>query len=122
MADIIGLVQPSSLKGRKNMIVEMRTYTIRAGKVPEFSKAYQELGEKIQRPILGNLVGAFTTEIGPLNQIIHLWGYEDLADRAARRAKLAADKDWPKYLAAAVPLLERMENKILVPLPWSPVK
>ena len=104
------------------MIVEMRTYTIRAGKVPEFSKAYQELGEKIQRPILGNLVGAFTTEIGPLNQIIHLWGYEDLADRAARRAKLAADKDWPKYLAAAVPLLERMENKILVPLPWSPVK
>ena len=104
------------------MIVEMRTYTVQAGKVPEFSNIYQELGEKIQGPILGNLVGAFTTEIGPLNQIIHLWGYADLADRSARRAELAANTDWPKYIAAAVPLLERMENKILVPLPWSPVK
>ena len=47
------------------MIVEMRTYTAQPGKVPEFSKAYQELGEHIQGPILGNLVGAFTTEIGP---------------------------------------------------------
>ncbi|MHA1537226.1 MAG: NIPSNAP family protein [Alphaproteobacteria bacterium] len=104
------------------MIVEMRTYTLKAGKVPEFAKAYQELGEKIQVPILGNLVGAYTTEIGPLNQIIHLWGYADMADRDARRAKLAADKDWPKYIAAVMPLLEHMENKILLPLPWSPVK
>lgn len=104
------------------MIVEMRTYTLQAGKVPEFVKSYQKLGESIQGPILGNLVGAYTTEIGPLNQVIHLWGYEDMADRAARRAVLAADKEWPKYLAAVVPLLERMENKILLPLPWSPVK
>jgi len=104
------------------MIVEMRTYTLQAGKVPEFVKLYQDLGENIQVPILGNLVGAYTTEIGPLNQVIHLWGYVDMADRAARRAVLAADKEWPKYLAAAVPLLERMENKILLPLPWSPAK
>jgi len=104
------------------MIVEMRTYTTHAGKVGQFSKAYQELGADIQAPILGGLIGAFTTEIGPLNQVIHLWGYEDLADRARRRAELAANADWPKYLNEAVPLLDQMENKILVPLPWSPVK
>ena len=104
------------------MIVEMRTYTAQAGKVPEFAKAYQELGRDVQVPILGNLIGAFTTEIGPLNQIIHLWGYESLADRDARRAQLASNPDWPKYLQAAVPLLGNMENKIMTPLPWSPVK
>jgi len=104
------------------MIVEMRTYTTPAGKVPELAKAYQEFGENVQVPILGGLIGAFTTEIGPLNQVIHLWGYEDMADRAKRRAELAANKDWPAYLKAAVPLLGAMENKILVPLPWSPVK
>jgi len=104
------------------MIVEMRTYTTHSGKVPEFSKAYQELGADIQIPIQGGLIGAFTTDIGPLNQVIHLWGYEDLADRAKRRAELAANADWPKYLKEAVPLLDRMENKILVPLSWSPVK
>ena len=104
------------------MIVELRTYTTQAGKVPAFTKAYQELGENVQVPILGGLIGAFTTEIGPLNQVIHLWGYEDLADRTKRRAELAANSDWPKYLKEAVPLLDHMENKILVPLPWSPVK
>jgi len=104
------------------MIVEMRTYTTPAGKVPEFSKIYQELGADVQLRILGGLVGAFTTEIGPLNQVIHLWGYEDMADRAKRRAALGADKDWPKYIQKALPLLDHMENKILVPLPWSPVK
>jgi NIPSNAP len=104
------------------MIVEMRTYTTQAGKVPAFTKAYQELGEHIQVPILGGLIGAFTTEIGPLNQVIHLWGYEDLADRAKRRGELAANPDWGKYIKEAVPLLDQMENKILVPLSWSPVK
>jgi hypothetical protein len=104
------------------MIVEMRTYTTHSGKVPEFSKAYQELGADIQIPIQGGLIGAFTTEIGPLNQVIHLWGYEDLADRAKRRAEVAANKDWATYIQTAVPLLDHMENKILTPLPWSPVK
>ena len=33
-----------------------------------------------------------------------------------------ANPDWPNYLKAAVPLLGTMENKILTPLPWSPVK
>lgn len=104
------------------MIVEMRTYTTPSGKVPEFVKAYTELGASVQIPILGGLIGAFTTEIGPLNQIVHLWGYEDLGDRAKRRAELAAHKDWGAYLKAATPLLAAMENKVMLPLPWSPVK
>ncbi len=26
---------------------------------------------------LGNLVGYFTTEVGNVNEIVHIWGYED---------------------------------------------
>ena len=67
------------------MIVEERTYQLHVGKVPEYLRLYGEEGRAIQEPILGNMVGWFVqNDIGDLNQVVHLWGYEDLADRAAR--------------------------------------
>ena len=104
------------------MIVEHRCYTLTPGKLPEFLKVYEELGAPVQVPILGNLIGAFTTDVGTLNQYIHLWGYEDFADREKRRAELAAHPDWPTYLQKAVPLIQHMESKICIPAPFSPIK
>jgi NIPSNAP len=104
------------------MIFEHRTYTLQAGRVPDFVKIYQEYGEKIQLPILGNLIGVFTTEVGTLNQVIHIWGYDSFEDRTRRRAELARHPDWGKYLERATPLIQTMETKILVALPWSPIK
>lgn len=104
------------------MIIEQRTYSFIPGKLPEFLKVYEELGAPIQVPILGNLIAAMTTEVGPLNQYIHIWAYESMADRDARRAKLAVHPDWPTYLKAAVPLMMQMENKICVPTAFSPLK
>ena len=70
------------------MIVEERTYQLHLGKVPEYLRLYGEEGRAIQEPILGHMVGWFTpTTSATLNQIVHLWGYEDFADRARRRAR-----------------------------------
>ena len=104
------------------MIVEHRCYTLTPGKLPTFLKVYEEMGAPVQVPILGNLIGAFTTEVGTLNQYIHLWGYESFADREKRRAELAAHPDWPRYLEQAVPLIQLMETKICIPAPFSPIK
>ncbi len=104
------------------MIIEQRTYTLLPGKLPEFLNIYEELGLPIQLRILGNLIAAITTEVGPLNQYIHLWGYESMADREARRAKLAVDPDWPTYLATAAPMFQSMESKICVPARYSPIR
>ena len=43
--------------------------------------------------ILGHLVGYYGVEVGGLNQVVHLWAYDSLDDRAKRRAELWADKD-----------------------------
>jgi hypothetical protein len=102
------------------MIVEERIYVAQPGKMMDYIRMYQEEGLAIQRPILGNLVGYFTSEIGTLNQIVHLWAYEDLADRAARRATLLGDARWKAYSAKVTPLLLSQENRILVPTPFSP--
>ncbi|MGA7833816.1 MAG: NIPSNAP family protein [Acidimicrobiales bacterium] len=103
------------------MIVEERTYTLHPGKTAAYLKAYEEVGLEVQRAILGNLIGYFTTEIGTLNQIVHLWGYDDLADREARRAKLLEDVTWQEYVATIRPFVVHQENRILVPTSFSPI-
>jgi NIPSNAP len=102
------------------MIVEERIYTCYNGKAQEYVSMYEKEGLAIQRPILGNLVGYFTSEIGTLNQVVHLWAYEDLADRTQRRAKLLSDPAWQTYAAKVRPLLMTQENRILIPAKFSP--
>ena len=102
------------------MIVEERIYTLYPGKVPAFLKAYEEHGLEIQRRILGHMVGYFHTEIGPQNQIVHMWAYRDLADRTERRARLGADAGWARFREISLPMILTQENKILVPAPFSP--
>ena len=104
------------------MIVEQRVYTLYPGKVAEYLQLYEKEGLAIQRPILGNLIGYFSTEIGPLNQVIHLWGYDNFEERSRRRAELLANPDWQAYLAKMRPLVQTQENLILTPALFSPIK
>ncbi|MBO1324267.1 NIPSNAP family protein [Acetobacter sp. TBRC 12305] len=100
------------------MIYEIRTYQLKTGAVPAYVKVVSEEGILIQKPHLGTLAGYFFSEIGPLNQIVHIWAYQDLADRDARRAALAADPRWVAFLPKIQCLIETMENKIMKPLPF----
>lgn len=104
------------------MLIEMRQYQLDSGSIPKFYDIYQEYGLSVQAPILGNLIMAMHTEIGPLNSFIHMWGYESFKDRDKRRAELAAHPDWPKYLERALPLLRNMQNKICIAAPFSPIQ
>jgi hypothetical protein len=104
------------------MIVDERTYTLTVGGVPEFYEIYAEHGLEVQTRILGNLLGFFHTEIGELNRIVHLWGYDSMAERTRRRTELWQDADWLAYVEMARPLMVKMENRILVPAPFSPIK
>ncbi|SHH74969.1 NIPSNAP family protein [Pollutimonas bauzanensis] len=102
------------------MIIEERIYTCHCGKAAQYVKAYQQEGLAIQRPILGHLVGYFLSDIGELNQVVHMWAYEDLMDRARRRALLLANPDWKSYAAKVQPFVLTQQNKILVPAEFSP--
>lgn len=102
------------------MIYEMRTYRLRTGAVPAYLKLVGEEGIAIQRGHLGTLVGYYATEIGPLNEIVHVWGYRDLAERETRRAALAADPARAAFLPKIQALIETMESKILRAAPFHP--
>ena len=104
------------------MIVEERIYTLEGGQAAAYLAAYEAEGMAIQKPILGRMVGYYATEFGPLNQVIHLWAYEDLAERTERRARLVADPRWKAYAAKVRPMVLRQENKLLLPAPFMKVK
>ena len=104
------------------MIVEERTYHVYTGKLPELVKLYATEGIELQQELLGNLVGAYTTDIGELSCYVSLWAYDDIAQREQRRAVLAADPRWQAFLPRIAPLIHMQRNRILLPTPFSPAR
>lgn len=100
------------------MIVEQRSYTLKVAKLPEFLAAYEAEGLSIHSRHLGGLMGYYVTDVGPLNMVVHLWGYRDYADREARRQRLNADPAWHAFGARVAPLFDAQESRILVPAPF----
>jgi len=106
------------------MILEVRTYTAYPGRTAQWLEHYEKHGLAVQQKHLGGLVGFFTCEIGTLNQIVHMWKYESLADREARRAAMVKDSAWHDFLRSGPqpsPLMSQ-ESRILIPTAFSPMK
>ena len=103
------------------MIVEQRTYIVKPGRTAEYLAAVETLGLPIMRPLLGGLIGYFVTEIGALNQVVHLWAYDSLEDRARRRKAVEEHPGWPAFTEAVRPLFERMETRVMTPASFTPL-
>lgn len=103
------------------MFYEIRTYRLRNGAVPTYLKVVEEEGIEIQKSHLGKLVGYFSSEIGTINEIVHIWAFESLDDRERRRTALNADPVWKAFLPKIRDLIEVAENKIVRPARFSPL-
>src|SRR5262245_16574339 len=96
------------------MIYELRSYTLKQGSVPDVVKAASTVSRSIRGDEYGKLEGYWTTEIGPLNQVMHLWSYTDLNERARLRAALAQNPRWgAEYLPLIQPHLVRQDVRLL---------
>jgi len=98
------------------MIFEMRTYLLKPGSVAQVEELF---GASMPgRAKLSPLSGFWRTEVGTLNQIIHIWAYENTGERDRIRAEAVKTGVWPPKIADFV--LD-MESKILHPAPFSPL-
>jgi NIPSNAP protein len=99
------------------MIYEFRTYDLKPQSLPELEKRFAEAYE--HRKKFSQLAAFWHTEIGPLNQIIHVWPYKDLEERA--RIRDAAVKEsggkWPPKTAE---FMVRQRSEIFIPFSFSP--
>lgn len=102
------------------MIFDHRTYACHPGRIKAHMKLYEEHGWDVQRRHLGEPVVYGAVETGDVNSYVHIWVYEDAADRAKKRAALAADPEWQAFLklSAESGNLLRQVNTILTPAPF----
>jgi hypothetical protein len=117
-------MRPASPVERNTMIIDQRTYTAYPGKLAKWIRLYEEKALPLQLKYLGELIGFFQTEVGPLNQVVHIWKYDSMGDRERRRAAMMADPAWQDFLkeSEALGALHTQENKILSPVSFSPLK
>ena len=77
-------------------IYELRTYTFQVGKLAEAVGLYENQGWPALEGGFGDkLVGYFTGDIGAMNQLVHLWKFDDDADRRDFWARLYAPRAVP---------------------------
>lgn len=100
------------------MFVEQRVYTLRPGATSAFLQYYAENGRIVQIAHLGEPIGYYFSEIGPLNRMVMTWFYNTLDERTQKRQALASNPDWIAYLAHARQMVTAQETSILRPAPF----
>jgi len=103
-------------------IFELRTYTLHVGKLGQAIQIYNELGWPALKKYNENIVRYFIGDVGALNQIIHVWQFEDDNNRRELWKTIYADKDFIKFASEFRPLVLSQENKLMMAAPWTPVK
>ena len=97
------------------MIYEVRTYTLRPGTVNDFESRFEKrhpFREKHSK------LGAFWhSDMGPLNQVIHVWEYDDLRHRAEAREAANQDPDVQQNISGQEFVVEQ-QSEIVTPAPF----
>ena len=110
---------PNFAPGEHGTIYEFRTYTYNTGAIPKVIEGWKPLVPG--RAAISPLIFAGFTDIGALNQWVHVWAYKNMADREQRRALAMKPGVWPPPRPEGV-VMQRMENKFAVPASFSPLR
>jgi hypothetical protein len=94
-------------------LVDHRIYTIALRKMPEFLEVFNTLAMPLLMETLGHPLGFYSSVVGPQNQFVHLWAYDDLADYERRCRARDAHPDFPTYLKASGHLITAQENRLI---------
>ncbi|KAK7065927.1 Nipsnap, partial [Halocaridina rubra] len=106
----------TSSTNQEQKVYELRIYTVKPNRFREYLDLTKE--EFHLRTAHSKLLGYWVSEIGGLNQVVHIWEYDSLTHRATVRANLANDSVWiSRYLSRVVDMFDTMTNSALTLLP-----
>ena len=89
--------------------------------MPELVQHYRDQGWPALEKIGGDkLIGYFIGDVGAMHQIIHIWRFDDDADRRDFWARVYGSDEFMAFAAKIRPLLQSQENKLMVSAPWGP--
>ena len=106
------------------MLLDHRTYTVRAGTLRKQLALYEKHGFAAQKRHFGEPFAYLVAETGDVNTYVHIWLYEDVADRARKRAAMMKDPEWLAYIEmnAEAGYLIKQESKLMSPAPFAPIR
>ena len=110
---------PNFAPGEHGTIYEFRTYTYNAGAIPKVIEGWKPLVPA--RAAISPLIFAGFTDIGALNQWVHVWAYKNMGERERIRAEAVKAGIWPPPRDPSVTML-KMESTLTVPASWSPLR
>jgi len=67
-------------------------------------------------------VAYFVSKVGTLNQVVHIWQYNDLMEFEKLREKRDADPGWTLYRQKIAGMIVAQEDKLMSGAPFSPIK
>jgi hypothetical protein len=108
----------------ERVLVDHRYYHIKPGMVGAHLDLYEKNGFAAQTRHLGQPLAYMYTESGEVNTLVHIWCYEDAADRAKKRADMWKDPQWQGYAKqmADSGYLVAQRNNLMIPAKFAPIK
>src|SRR3546814_622072 len=74
-------VSNENRKARSEMLLDIRTYRVKPGRLKAHFEVYEKYGKPAQTRHLGQPLVYLRTETGDPNEYVHIWVYENAADR-----------------------------------------
>lgn len=112
------LVKPETPVHEGGGVYEMCVDTLLPGKMEQWTHRHLMEGLKA-RCKFSEPVGIWTGEVGPLSTVYHLWRYKSMDDRTEVKTAALHNEEWRETVRDCAAFTAKMENKILVPAPWS---
>ena len=104
------------------MIYDFREYTLNPGATADYMAAVKEVALPIRQKYGVKLAGWYYSEIGELNQVVHIWAFDDEAHMAEAKGKVSRDPDWTgKYLPRVQGLIESQKTSLMMSPDFGPV-
>lgn len=97
----------------RKSLVDHRIYTLQPRKMAAFLDVFDRLAMPVLMKTLGSPLGFYVSYVGRLNQFVHLWGYDDLADYERRSRLRDSHPDFPAYLVASEGLILTQESQLV---------
>jgi len=108
------------------MIYEERIYKIMPGRVPDIMKRFSHHAVKLFKKHDMQLVGFWSTVVGPSNhELTYILAFQDSNHRDRAWSNFMSDPAWIKAKSESEkdgPLVADVSNRILAPVPFSPLQ
>ena len=107
------------------MIYELRIYDAVPGKLPALNDRFANITLGYFEKYGMNVVGFWTDDVGVSNRLTYMLSFDDMAQRDKAWAAFRADEKRAKAFAETErdgPLVARVQNTIMKPTAYSPLR